>query len=182
MQLCNLLYCKNRFLKMTTKLYAAGTKNKKLLMSGLSLGFVATLLVTSFYFVDNHEWYWDIAPVIGALIVILAASGGLLIGHSLAGTQERRMWLVGLGGVLGFAWIASGTVATALGFLGMNYLPDGYISWASYSSAYLAGWVDISLLQFATATGLLGSFCIGFGFAQKLNHMFEPSIASLQSE
>jgi hypothetical protein len=167
---------------MTKKLYEAGTKNKKLLMLGLSLGFVATLLVTSFYFIDNHQWYWHIAPVIGALIVILAASGGLLIGHSLAGTQERRLWLVGVGGVLGFAWIASGTVAAALGFLGMNYLPDGYISWASYSSGYLAGWVDISLLQFATATGLLGGFCMGFGFAQKLNRMFEPSTPSLQHE
>jgi uncharacterized membrane protein YeaQ/YmgE (transglycosylase-associated protein family) len=41
---------------------------------GLLSGFIATLLVTSFYFIDNHEWYWDIAPIIGALIVILAAS------------------------------------------------------------------------------------------------------------
>lgn len=143
-------------------------------MFGLSLGFIATLLVTSFYFIDNHEWYWDIAPVIAALIVILAASGGLLIGHSLAGTRENRLWLVGLGGVLGFAWIASGTVATAVGFLGMNYLPDGYMGWASYSSGYPVGWVDLGLLQFTTATGLLGGFCIGFGFAHKLNRLFEP--------
>ena len=75
---------------MTTKLFATGKKNKRLLVLGLLSGFIATLLVTSFYFIDNHEWYWDIAPVIGALIVILAASGGLLIGLSLAGTQERR--------------------------------------------------------------------------------------------
>jgi hypothetical protein len=162
---------------MTMKLYAAGTKDRKLLMLGLASGFVATLLVTSFYFVDNHEWYWDIAPVIGALVVILAASGGVLIGHSLGRTQERRLWLVGLGGVLWFAWIASGTVAAALGFLGMNYLPDGYIGWASYSSQYIVGWVDVSLLQFATATGLLGGFCIGFGFAPKLRAAFETSTA-----
>jgi len=167
---------------MTTKLLATGKKNKRLLVLGLLSGFIATLLVTSFYFIDNHEWYWDIAPIIGALIVIFAASGGLLIGHSLAGTQERRLWLVGLGGVLGFAWIASGTVATAVGFLGMNYLPDGYMGWASYSSGYLVGWVDLSLLQFATATGLLGGFCIGFGFAPKLEGMLEPSTASLKKE
>ena len=167
---------------MTTKLLATGKKNKRLLVLGLLSGFIATLLVTSFYFIDNHEWYWDIAPIIGALIVIFAASGGLLIGHSLAGTQERRLWLVGLGGVLGFAWIASGTVATAVGFLGMNYLPDGYMGWASYSSGYLVGWVDLSLLQFAAATGLLGGFCIGFGFAPKLEGMLEPSTASLKKE
>ena len=129
---------------MTTKLLATGKKNKRLLVLGLLSGFIATLLVTSFYFIDNHEWYWDIAPIIGALIVILAASGGLLTGFSLAGTQERRLWLVGLGGVLGFAWIASGTVATAVGFLGMNYLPDGYISWSSYSSGYrVVGWTSV---------------------------------------
>jgi len=167
---------------MTTKLLATGKKNKRLLVLGLLSGFIATLLVTSFYFIDNHEWYWDIAPVIGALIVILAASGGLLTGFSLAGTQERRMWLVGLGGVLGFAWIASGTVATAVGFLGMNYLPDGYMGWASYSSGYLVGWVDLGLLQFATATGLLGGFCIGFGFAPRLEDMLELSTASLKKE
>ena len=167
---------------MTTKLLATGKKNKRLLVLGLLSGFIATLLVTSFYFIDNHEWYWDIAPIIGALIVIFAASGGLLIGHSLAGTQERRLWLVGLGGVLGFAWIASGTVATAVGVLGMNYLPDGYMGWASYSSGYLVGWVDLSLLQFAAATGLLGGFCIGFGFAPKLEGMLEPSTASLKKE
>jgi hypothetical protein len=166
---------------MTTKLYEAGKTNKRLLLLGLLSGFIATLLVTSFYFIDNHEWYWNIAPIVGALIIILAASGGLLIGHSLAGTQERRLWLVGLGGVLGFAWIASGTVATALGFLGMNYLPGGYISWASYSSQYTVGWVDLSLLQFATATGLLGGFCVGFGFAPKLG-MFEHSNTSVMKE
>jgi hypothetical protein len=167
---------------MTTKLYATGKKNKRLLVLGLLSGFIATLLVTSFYFIDNHEWYWDIAPVIGALVVILAASGGLLIGHGLAGTQERRLWLVGLGGVLGFAWIASGTVATALGFLGMNYLPDGYMGWASYSTQYVVGWVDLGLLQFATATGILGGFCIGFGFTPKPGDMLETSTVDLNKE
>ena len=88
---------------MTTKLYEASKKNSRILLLGLLSGFIATLLVTSFYYIDNHEWYWDIAPIIGTLVVILAALGGLLTGHSLAGTQERRLWLVGLGGVLGFA-------------------------------------------------------------------------------
>jgi hypothetical protein len=167
---------------MTIKLHATGKKNRRLLMLGLLSGFIATLLVTSFYFIDNHRWYWDIAPIIGAVIVIFAASGGLLIGHSLAGTQERRLWLVGLGGVLGFAWIASGTVATAVGFLGMNYLPHGYIGWASYSSGYLVGWIDLGLLQFATATGLLGGFCVGFGFAPKLKGTFQPATANIKKE
>ncbi len=49
----------------------------------------------------------------------------------------------------------------------MNYLPHGYIGWDSYSSEYLVGWVDISLLQFATATGLLGGFSVGFGLSPR---------------
>jgi hypothetical protein len=73
-------------------------------------------------------------------------------------------------------------VAAALGFLAMNYLPHGYMGWASYSSEYLVGWVDIGLLQFATATGLLGGFCIGFGFAQKLKGVFETSTVSIKKE
>jgi hypothetical protein len=64
----------------------------------------------------------------------------------------------------------------------MNYLPDGYIGWASYSSQYVVGWVDLSLLQFATATGLLGGFCIGFGFAPKLRAAFVTSTASFKKE
>jgi len=149
-------------------------------MLGLLLGFIGTLLVTSFYYIDNHRWYWNIAPIIDVLIVIFAAAGGLLMGHSLAGTQGRRLWLVGLGGFLGFAWIASGTVAASLGFLGMNYLPDGYIGWDSYSSRYFVGFVDLSLLQFATATGLMGGFCIGFGLAPKTYLALKPLTTGLQ--
>lgn len=156
-------------MKITTNRYATGAKIQKLLVLGLFLGLVSTLLVTSFYFAENHRWYWNVAPLIGVLVVVSAASGGLLIGHSLAGTQERRLWLVGLGGALGLACIASGTVAASLGFLGMNFLPDGYISWDSYSSEYLVGWVDITLLQFAAATGILGGFSAGLGLSPKSN-------------
>src|SRR4030042_3226092 len=152
---------------MTMNRYATSAKIQKLLVLGLFLGLVSTLLVTSFYCAENHRWYWNVAPLIGVLVVVSAASGGLLIGHSLTGTQERRLWLVGLGGGMGLAWIASGTVAASLGFFGMNYLPEGYIGWDSYSSKYLVGFVDLSLLQFATATGLIGGFCLGLGVAPK---------------
>jgi len=165
---------------MTTNPHATGSRNSKLLMLGLLLAFIGTLLVTSFYYIDNHRWYWDIAPIIGVLIVIFAASGGLLIGHSLTGTQERRLWLVGLGGGMGLAWIASGTVAASLGFFGMNYLPEGYIGWDSYSSKYLVGFVDLSLLQFATATGLIGGFCLGLGVAPKAYVALTPLTTSLK--
>ena len=167
---------------MRAKLLATGTENKRLLVLGLFLGLLATLLVTSFYFVDNHRWYWDIAPFIAVLIVVSAASGGILTGHSLAATQERRLWLVGLGGVLGLAWIASGTVAASLGFLGMNCLPNGYIGWDSYSSQHLGGWLDISLLQFVTATGLLGGFCVGFGLSSKSKGGLQLSTAPFEKE
>ena len=167
---------------MTTKLHASAPKNRTLLMLGFCLGLVSVLLLNSFYFVDNHRWYWDIAPLIGVLITVSAASGGLLIGHSLSVTQERRLWLVGLGGVLGLAWFASGTVAASLGFLGMNYLPHGYIGWDSYSSEYLVGFVDIGLLQFATATGLLGGFSVGFGLSPKSKDRLKLLTATFNDE
>jgi hypothetical protein len=64
----------------------------------------------------------------------------------------------------------------------MNYLPHGYIGWDSYSSKYLVGWVDISLLQFAAATGLLGGFSVGFGLSQKSKGGLKPVTATFQEE
>lgn len=158
---------------MTTNQYARGAKIRKTLVLGLFLGLVSTLLVTSFYFTENHRWYWTVAPLIGVLVVLSAISGGLLIGYSLARTQERRLWLVGLGAALGLVCIESGTVSAFLGFLGMNFLPDGYISWNSYASEHLVGWVDIILLQFTAATGILGGFSVGFGLFAKSNVEFK---------
>jgi hypothetical protein len=56
------------------------------------------------------------------------------------------------------------------------------MGWASYYSQYVVGWVDLGLLQFAAATGLLGGFCIGFGFAPRLEGVLELSTASLEKE
>jgi hypothetical protein len=142
--------------------------NRRTLVIGLFLALVGTLLVASFHFIDDHRWYWDTAPLVSLVAVCSAASAGLLIGHSLSGSRRRRLWLVALGGVLALAWIGSGTMAASLGLVGMNYLPGGQISWDSYSGAYLLGRVDISLLQFATATGLIGGFAVRFGLAPRL--------------
>ena len=140
--------------------------NRGTMAIGLFLALVGTLLVASFHFVDDHRWYWDTAPLVSLVAVFSAASAGLLIAHSLlAGSRRRRFWLLGLGGVLALAWVGSGTMAASLGVLGMNYLPAGHLSWDSYSGAYLLGRVNISLLQFATATGLIGGFAVWFGLA-----------------
>lgn len=152
---------------MTRYLSTGARNDRKLLVIGLLSAFVGTLLVASFHFVDNHRWYWDMAPLISVVAVLGAGSGGLLVGHSLSGTRERCLWLVGLGGILALAWIASGTVAASLGFLGMNYLPAGYVSWETYPITYAVGSFHIGLLQYSVAMGLLGGFSVGFGLARK---------------
>jgi hypothetical protein len=144
-------------------------RNRKLLVAGLFLTLVGILLAASFQFIDNHRWYWDIAPLASLVAAISTAVGGLFVAYSLSRTPRRRLWLVALGIVVGFTWIASGTLSASLGFLGMNYFPSGYISWESYSGLYLIGRVNISLLQFATAAGLIACLSVWYGLGPHAN-------------
>jgi hypothetical protein len=152
---------------MAKVLNSIGSKKVRALAGGLFLAFVGAMLVASFQFISDHRWFWDIAPLVSTLAVITAAVGGSLVGYSLVGAQQRRLWLVQLGVILGVAWIASGTAAAALGFLGMNHLPAGYIGWDSYHGTWFVGRVTISLLQFATVAGLTAGFSIWFGLAPR---------------
>ena len=144
-------------------------RNQRLFALGVFLALVGILMAASFYFVDNHRWYWNAVPILCVLGILSAASGGFLIGRSLVQTHKRRLWLVVLGGTLGLAWIASSITAVGFAFSGMNYFPagDSYISWDSYHGDYLVGYYHIWSLQAATLTGLLGGFSIGFGSAPK---------------
>ena len=148
-------------------------KNQKLLALGIFLALGSIFLAVSFQFVDNHRWYWNAAPALGALIMLSAASGGFLMAHSMALTRGRYLWLVVLGGILGLAWIASGIAAFGLAFLGMNYFPtsEAHIGWDSYHGDYVVGWYHIRLLQLATVTGLVGGFFVSKGL-QKKRHPF----------
>jgi len=157
------------FLRMTRKLHALTMNRQKLLLLGASLALVGILLAASFQFVENHRWYWTVAPLVSLLVLFSAAFGGLLVGHGLSRGQNRRLWLAALGGILGIGWLGTGTVAAGLAALGMYYLPVGesYIGWGSYSSGYWLRSFDISFLQLATVTGLLSGFSIGLGLAAK---------------
>lgn len=131
----------------------------------LALGTI--LLAVSFYFVDDHTWYWNAAHVFSILGVLVAAGSGLLVGRGLSGRTKRRLWLLVPGVVLGLAWIVSGATAVGLAFPGMNYLSssDGPVGWNSYHGDYLVGWYNIRLLQLAILTGLVGGFLAGLGLA-----------------
>ena len=144
-------------------------KNQRLLALGVFLVIVSIFLALSFQFFDNHRWYWNAAHILCLFGILLAASGGLLVGHNIARKRKRRIWLAVLGSILGLAWIVSGIVAVNLTFLGMDYFNagDGYIGWDSYHGDYLVGWYNIRLFQLATLTGLLGGFATGVGLAPK---------------
>ena len=130
---------------------------------------VGILLAVSFHLVDNHRWYWNRANILGVVGLLTAALGGFLVGHNLARTQKRRLWLVVVGGILGLTWIASGIMAVSLGLLGMGYFApsDSYVSWDNYCGDYVVGYYHIWSLQAATLTGLIGGFSTGFGLAPK---------------
>jgi hypothetical protein len=142
---------------------------KKLLISGISAAFIGILIVASFQFIDDHRWFWKAAPFICLLVLAFTAGGSLLVGHSLSRSQDRRLWLVGIGAFIGLAWIGTGILASGLAALGMYYLPSEgvHVGWDSYTSSFLFSGSQIRFLQFAVATGLIGGFSIGFGLAKK---------------
>jgi len=144
-------------------------RKQYLLAIGAFLALVAILLALSFHLVDNHSWYWNAAPILCAVGILSAASGGFMTGYSLAQTQKRRWWLVALGGILALAWLISGMMAESSAFSLRNYFPfaDGYIGWDSYYGDYIVGLFHIWALQLATATGLVGGFSTGFGLGRK---------------
>lgn len=139
-----------------------GIMNLRLLALGTFLGLLGVLLAISFQFVSNHRWYWNAAPLWCIIVMLAAALGGFLTAYSIAGTGERRPWLMVLGIILGLVWIVSGIGAFSLAFPGMNYFSgDAHVSWDSYYGDYLVGWFDIRTLQVTAITGVLGGFSLG---------------------
>ena len=156
---------------MIRGLNAMRKKNQRLLALGVFLALVGIFLAVSFQFVDNHRWYWNAAPVLSALIMLSAASGGFVMAHSMAGTGERRLWLIVPGGSLGLVWIVSGIGAFGLAFPGMNYFSgDAHISWDSYYGDYLVGWFNIRALQLTAIAGLPGGFLVGRALQKGVAH------------
>ena len=149
---------------------------KKLLFPGICVAFIGILLVASFQFIDDHRWFWNVAPFICLIVLASTAAGSMLVGHSLSQNQNRRLWLVIIGTFIGLACIGTGILASGLSALGMYYLPtiEGHIGWDSYASSFLFSGSQLRFLQFAVASGLIGGFFISFGLARKRI----PAIAS----
>jgi hypothetical protein len=132
------------------------------------LALAAILLSASFQFTGDHRWYWRAATAVSIIVVLAAASGGLLLGRSLAPVQGRRLWLLIAGGIVLVAWAASAAMAVSFASLGMNYFhgSDIPINWDSYQGDYMAGWFNIRFLQVATLLGLPGGFLFGSGLSK----------------
>jgi hypothetical protein len=152
---------------MALKLAAFAGNKRTIITLGVTLAFIGILLSASFQFIDNHRWYWIVAPLICGVVLFCSSCGGLLVGHGISRGKERRLWLSAIGGVLGMGWIGTGILAACLAALGMYYLPisETYIGWDSFSPGYLIRSFNISFLQLATVTGVLSGFAIGLGLA-----------------
>ena len=142
---------------------------RRLLIVGLSSAIVGILLAASFQFVNDHRWYWSVAPFLCLVVVLTAGLGGLMVGRTFARTYNTRLWMVAVGTLLGFVWIATGILAASLGALGMYHLPlvEGHVGWDTYSDSFLFSGSHIRFLQIAAGTGFTGGVALGLGLAWK---------------
>ena len=145
------------------------SRKRTLLILGLSSAFVGVLLAASFQFISDHRWYWNIAPFLCVVVLVGTILGGLLVGRSLARTQNTSLWMVAAGGLLGIVWIATGILAASLGALGMYQVPllEGHIGWDTYSETLLFSGSHIRFLQIAAGTGFTGGVAVGLGLGWK---------------
>ena len=163
---------------MARKIYSRLTHRQKLALLGASVALVGVVLASSFQFIQDQRWYWTYAPVVCVVILASVGLGGWLVGHSLSLGQIRRLWLALLGSILGLGWLGLGTLAAILAAIGMYNLPaaDVHIGWDSYVTGYRLRSFDISFLQLAAVTGVLGGFAVGLGLA--LNRLRAPRALS----
>jgi hypothetical protein len=154
---------------MVRKIYSRLTHRQRLLLLGAFIALAGIVLASSFQFIQDHRWYWANAPLVCVVALASVALGGWLMGHSLSLGQVRRLWLAVLGSVLGLGWLGLGTLAAILAAIGMYNLPaaEAYIGWDSYVSGYMLRSFDISFLQLAAVTGVLGGFAVGLGLAAR---------------
>jgi hypothetical protein len=154
---------------MVRKIYSRLTHRQRLLLLGAFIALAGIVLASSFQFIQDHRWYWSNAPLVCVVALASVALGGWLMGHSLSLGQVRRLWLAVLGSVLGLGWLGLGALAAILAAIGMYNLPaaEAHIGWNSYVSGYMLRNFDISFLQLAAVTGVLGGFAVGLGLAAR---------------
>jgi hypothetical protein len=149
------------------KLGVFASRKRMLLTLGLSSTLVGILLAASFQFVNDHRWYWNMAPFLCVVVMLAAAFGGLLVGRIFARTNNTQLWMVTVGTLLGIVWIATGILAASLGALGMYQLPlvEGHIGWDTYSDSLLFSGSHVRFLQIAAGTGFISGVALGLGLA-----------------
>ena len=96
------------------------SRRTKLLALGASSTLAGLLLAASFQFISDHRWYWNTAPLLCVLVLLGTVFGGFLVGRSLAGARNTCLWVVSIGALLGFVWLATGILAAVLGALGQE--------------------------------------------------------------
>ena len=155
------------------------SRKRRLLILAFSSTLVGILLAASFQFINDHRWYWSIAPFLCVVVMLAAAFGGLLIGRIFARTGNTQLWMVTVGTMLGIVWIATGILAASLGALGMYQLPllEGHIGWDTYSDSLLFSGSHVRFLQIAAGTGFIGGVTLGLGLAlRRVTAILSPGV------
>jgi len=149
--------------RLISRIFAS--RKNRLLTLGLSSTLVGILLVASFQFVNDHRWYWSVAPFLCMLAILAATFGGLLIGRTFSRTQSTQLWMVIVAALLCIIWGATGILAASLGALGMYQLPSvaGHVGWDTYSDSFLFSGSHVRFLQIAVGTGFIGGVTLGLG-------------------
>lgn len=161
------------------KLGVFASRKRRLLILAFSSTLVGILLAASFQFINDHRWYWSIAPFLCVVVMLAAAFGGLLIGRIFARTGNTQLWMVTVGTMLGIVWIATGILAASLGALGMYQLPllEGHIGWDTYSDSLLFSGSHVRFLQIAAGTGFIGGVTLGLGLAlRRVTAILSPGV------
>ena len=145
------------------------SRRRRLLALGLSTALAGILLVASFQFVDDHRWFWNIAPFVCVGVFLATMFGGTLVGLALARTQHTRLWIVAVGAVLGLVWMATGILAAVLSTWSMFNLPgvEEHVGFATYPDSFLFSGAHIRFLQTTAGTGFIGGVAVGLGLAWK---------------
>jgi len=134
-----------------------------LIVVGAFITMAGILLATSFFYVENHSWYWNTPHILCVITLLLCAIGSFLIGHNLS--KRRMTWVITVGIIFILAWAITGLFSFSFTFLGANYLSGyTYVNWDSYYGDYLVGSFNIMSLVIAASAGLIGGFLLGFGF------------------
>ena len=136
-----------------------------LIALGSVLALAGILVTTSFFYTENHAWYWKSAYVLCIFAIFSIVSGSFLAGYNLK--VIRSKWVVGIGIFWLVACVAAGVCSIFMAAFFLSYFKGAdYWGW-QYHGDYMGGGFHILSLEIASLTGLIGGFLTGLGLGRR---------------